>query len=530
VRSMESLDVVSDVLVIGSGIAGLSFALKIADSAQVVLITKKEKADSNTNYAQSGIAAVLSPSDSFEAHVEDTLVCGDGLSKREVVEKIVREGPARIQELIELGVKLSRTATGKLDLGMEGGHSKRRVAHARDLTGLEIEAALLNAASKNPAIKLFENQMAINLAIKQNRCLGCYALDTENSVVRNFAAKITVLATGGIGRVYLHTTNPDIATGDGIAMAYRAGATIMNMEFTQFHPTYLYHPNEESFLVSEALRGEGAVLRDKRGRQFMREYHPMKELAPRDIVARAIDQELKKSGDNCVFLDISFKDPHFVRSRFPGIYEKCLSFGIDITKKPVPVVPAAHYCCGGVRTTIRGETEVKNLFAIGETACTGLHGANRLASNSLLEALVCSHYAAKTCIQLLKKELLLQTFAPWEPGTAVDIDEAVVITQNRDEIRRLMWNYVGIVRSNKRLTRAKKRIALLQKEINQYYWDFIVTADLIELRNMALVAELVIDSAILRKESRGIHYSLDYPKKLSIAKDTTLHAQNKVIS
>jgi L-aspartate oxidase len=516
------MDVVSDVLVIGSGIAGLSFALKIADSAQVVLITKKEKTESNTNYAQSGIAAVLSSSDSFETHVRDTLDCGDGLSKRAIVEKIVREGPARIQELMELGVKFSRTATGKLDLGMEGGHSRRRIVHAKDLTGQEIEAALLNAVAKTPSIKVFENQIAINLVTEQNRCLGCYVLDTENSVVRNFTAKITVLATGGIGRVYLHTTNPNIATGDGIAMAYRAGATIMNMEFTQFHPTYLYCPNEESFLISEALRGEGAILRDKRGRQFMGDYHPMKELAPRDIVARAIDRELKKSGDNCVFLDISFKDSQFVRSRFPGIHKKCLAFGIDITKNPIPVVPAAHYCCGGVRTTIDGETDIKNLLAIGETTCTGLHGANRLASNSLLEALVCAHYAAKRCIETLKKKPLLQPFAPWEPGNAVDIDEEVVITQNRDEIRRLMWNYVGIVRSNKRLTRAKKRIALLQEEINQYYWDFIITTELVELRNMASVAELIIDSAILRKESRGIHYSLDYPQKLPVAQDTLL--------
>ena len=519
---LDSADVVSDVLVIGSGIAGLSFALKVADYAQVVLITKKEKAESNTNYAQSGIAAVLSPSDSFKTHVKDTLDCGDGLSKKAVVEKIVREGPTRIQELMELGVKFSRTEKGELDLGMEGGHSRRRVVHARDLTGQEIEAALLNAVAKTPSIKLFENQIAINLAMENNRCLGCYALDTDSSAVRNFMAKITVLATGGIGRVYLYTTNPDIATGDGIAMAYRAGATIMNMEFTQFHPTYLYHPNKESFLISEALRGEGAVLRDKSGRQFMEDYHPMKELAPRDIVARAIDQELKKSGDNCVLLDISFKDPRFVRSRFPGIYKKCLSFGVDITKNPIQVVPAAHYCCGGVRTTITGETDVKNLLAIGETACTGLHGANRLASNSLLEALVCAHHATERCIEMLKKKTLLQSFASWESGNAVDIDEEVVITQNRDEIRRLMWNYVGIVRSNKRLTRAKKRIALLQEEINQYYWDFIITADLVELRNMALVAELIIDSAILRKESRGIHYSLDYPQKLPVAQDTVL--------
>ncbi|UCC33719.1 MAG: L-aspartate oxidase [Candidatus Bathyarchaeota archaeon] len=519
---MNTSDLVSDVLVVGSGIAGLSFALKIADFAQVVLITKKEKAESNTNYAQSGIAAVLSPSDSFETHVKDTLDCGNGLSKKAVVEKVVREGPERIRELLELGVEFSRTASGKLDLGREGGHSKRRVVHVKDLTGREIEDALLNAVAKTPSIKLFENQIAINLAMKHNQCLGCYALDTEDSAVKNFGAKITVLATGGIGRIYLHTTNPEIATGDGIAMAYRAGATIMNMEFTQFHPTYLFHPKEESFLISEALRGEGAVLRDKNGRQFMIDYDPMKELAPRDIVARAIDQELKKSGDNCVLLDISQKDSRFVRSRFPGIHEKCLSFGIDITKNPIPVVPAAHYCCGGVKATIAGETDIANLLAIGETACTGLHGANRLASNSLLEALVCSHHAAKRCKELLKKKPRLQSFAPWEPGNAVDTDEAVVITQNRDEIRRLMWNYVGIVRSNKRLTRAKKRISLMQEEINQYYWDFAITADLIELRNMASVAELIIDSAISRKESRGIHYSLDYPQKLPTAQDTLL--------
>ncbi len=519
---MDGTEVVSDILVIGSGISGLSLALKMANFGQVVLVTKNEKAESNTNYAQSGIAAVFSPSDSFERHVKDTLDCGDGLGRRAIVEEVVKEGPARIQELMEFGVEFSRTANGQLDLGMEGGHSKRRIVHAKDLTGQEIEAALLNAVAKTPSIRLFENQIAVNLAVDQNRCLGCYALDTENSIVRNFTAKITVLATGGIGRVYLHTTNPNVATGDGIAMAYRAGATIMNMEFTQFHPTYLYHPNEESFLISEALRGEGAILRDKRGREFMRDYHPMKELAPRDVVARAIDQELKKSGDNCVFLDMSQKDPQFVRSRFPGIYEKCLSFGVDITKNPIPVVPAAHYCCGGVRTTIAGETDIKNLLAVGETACTGLHGANRLASNSLLEALVCAHYAAKRCIEILKKKPPLRPFAPWEPGNAVDIDEEVVITQNRDEVRRLMWNYVGIVRSNKRLTRAKERIALLRKEIDQYYWDFFITAELIELRNMALVAELIIRSAILRKESRGIHYSLDYPQKLPIPQDTLL--------
>ena len=519
---MDAVDVVSDVLVIGSGIAGLSFALKIADHAQVVIVTKKEKAESNTNYAQGGIAAVFSPADSFENHIRDTLACGNGLSKRNVVEKIVREGPARVQELMTLGVDFSRSATGELDLGMESGHSKRRIVHAKDLSGEEIEDVLLNAISRHPSIKLFENHIAINLVVKNSQCGGCYVLDRENSTIRNFVAKITVLAAGGMGRVYLHTSNPDIATGDGIAMAYRAGATIMNMEFTQFHPTCLYRPYETPFLISEALRGEGAILQDKRERRFMDHYHSMKELAPRDVVARAIDQELKKSGDEYVLLDVSFKDHQFIRSRFPGIYEKCLSFGIDITKDPIPVVPAAHYCCGGVKATIVGETDVKNLFAIGETACTGLHGANRLASNSLLEALVCADHAAERCKRLLKEEIPLQPFAPWEPGEAVDIDEAVVITQNRDEIRRLMWNYVGIVRSNKRLTRAKKRITLLQQEINQYYWDFILTTDLVELRNMALVAELIIDSAMMRKESRGIHYFLDYPEKLPVARDTLL--------
>jgi len=519
---MDAADVVSDVLVIGSGIAGLSFALKIADHAQVVIVTKKEKAESNTNYAQGGIAAVFSPADSFENHIRDTLACGNGLSKRNVVEKIVREGPARVQELMTLGVDFSRSATGELDLGMESGHSKRRIVHAKDLSGEEIEDVLLNAISRHPSIKLFENHIAINLVVKISQCGGCYVLDRENSTIRNFVAKITVLAAGGMGRVYLHTSNPDIATGDGIAMAYRAGATIMNMEFTQFHPTCLYRPYETPFLISEALRGEGAILQDKRGRRFMDHYHSMKELAPRDVVARAIDQELKKSGDEYVLLDVSFKNPQFIRSRFPGIYEKCLSFGIDITEDPIPVVPAAHYCCGGVKATIAGETDVKNLFAIGEIACTGLHGANRLASNSLLEALVCADHAAKRCIRLLKKEISLQPFAPWELGEAVDIDEAVVITQNREEIRRLMWNYVGIVRSDKRLTRAKKRITLLREEINQYYWDFILTADLVELRNMALVAELIIDSAMMRKESRGIHCFLDYPEKLPVAQDTLL--------
>ncbi len=516
------VDMFSDVLVIGSGISGLYFSLKLADHASVTIITKKEKAESNTNYAQGGIAAVLSSEDSFRDHIRDTLICGDGLCKSDVVEKVVRMGPAHIHELVNLGVNFTRTVNNELDLGMEGGHSKRRIVHVKDLTGKEVERILLEAVAKHPSIQLLENQTAINLVVQDERCVGCYVLDTESVTIKNFAAKITVLATGGIGKVYLHTSNPAIATGDGIAMAYRAGATVMNMEFTQFHPTCLYLPDESTFLISEALRGEGAILRDVYGRQFMGDYHPMKELAPRDIVARAIDHELKKSGEKHVFLDISFSPPTFVRSRFPGIHKKCLSFGIDITEEPIPVVPAAHYCCGGVKTTIAGETDIKNLFVIGETACTGLHGANRLASNSLLEALVCADYAAEQCRRLLKKEIMLRPFAPWESGEAVNSDEAVVITQNRDEIRRLMWNYVGIVRSNKRLIRAKKRITLLQDEINQYYWDFIITSDLIELRNLALISQLIIDSAMMRKESRGVHYSLDYPEKSPITEDTLL--------
>jgi len=524
---MDVMNDSSDILVIGSGIAGLFFALKIADFAPVTIITKKGRAESNTNYAQGGIAAVVSSLDSFEDHIRDTLVCGDGLSKREVVEKIVKEGPARIQELRELGVGFTQTPNGALDLGIEGGHSKRRIVHAKDLTGREVERVLLKRVTKHPSVRLIENQIAVNLVVKDNKCIGCYVLDAENSIIRNFSTRILVLATGGIGHVYLHTTNPSIATGDGIAMAYRAGATIMNMEFMQFHPTSLYINSEEPFLISEALRGEGAILIDRKGRRFMKDYHPMAELAPRDIVARAIDNELKKSGDECVYLDISFKDPDFIKTRFPGIYEKCLSFGIDITEQPIPVVPAAHYCCGGVRTTVNGETDVKNLFAIGETACTGLHGANRLASNSLLEALVCSHLAAERCREILKKPPPLERFAPWEAGDAVDLDEAVVITQNRREIRQLMWNYVGIVRSNKRLIRAKKRIELLREEINEYYWDFILTPGLVELRNMVLVAELIIDSAMMRKESRGVHYSLDYPEKLPMAKDTLLNKYSR---
>jgi len=522
-------DLKSDILVIGSGIAGLIYSLKASEFADVIIITKKEKAESNTNYAQGGIAAVMDPDDSIEDHIRDTLIAGDGLCNEKVVEKIIRDGPIRVRELVELyGVKFSKNCNGTFDLGMEGGHSHRRILHTKDLTGHEIEQALLNQIQKQ-GVPIYENYFAIDLVTQYGKVIGSYVLDKINNEVIVAHAKIVVLATGGAGKIYLYTSNPDIATGDGIAMAYRAGATIMNMEFFQFHPTCLYHPFAKSFLISEALRGEGAILVDKNGNRFMKKYHKDMELAPRDIVARAIDNELKKSGDDCVYLDITHRGADFIKKRFPGIYKKCLEFNIDITKDKIPVVPAAHYCCGGVKAGVDGTTDIKNLLAIGETACTGLHGANRLASNSLLEAIVCAHEAAMKSKELLKKGLKFYPIKPWEPGDAVDSDEAVVITQNWDEIRRFMWNYVGIVRTNKRLQRAKKRILNLQEEINEYYWNFIVTSDLLELRNIAIVAKLTINSALMRKESRGIHYNLDYPYKLPIAKNTEIVKKRKLV-
>ncbi|NVM54406.1 MAG: L-aspartate oxidase [Candidatus Helarchaeota archaeon] len=520
-------DMRTDILVIGSGIAGLFFSLKASNFAKVTIITKKERAESNTNYAQGGIASVLSPLDSFDSHIEDTLHAGNGLCDRDVVKTVIKNGPTRIKELIGLyNVEFTKTKEGNFDLGMEGGHSQRRILHTKDLTGKEIESSLLKAATESK-IPIYEDYIAINLVTLNGKVIGAYVLDIKNKKVIQIGAKIIVLATGGAGKIYLYTSNPDIATGDGIAMAYRAGATILNMEFFQFHPTCLFHPYAKSFLISEALRGEGATLVDKNGNRFMEKYHERNELAPRDIVARAIDNELKRSGDDCVYLDITHRDSKFIKSRFPGIYNKCLDFNIDITRSKIPVVPAAHYCCGGIQAKLDGSTDIENLLAIGETSCTGLHGANRLASNSLLEAVVCAHEAAKRCKQLLNQGIKIHDFRPWEIGDAVDSDEAVVITQNWDEIRRFMWNYVGIVRTNKRLQRAKKRIGNLQEEINEYYWHSIITADLIELRNIATVAELTIDSALQRKESRGIHYNLDYPNKLPEAKNTEIVRRRK---
>ncbi len=512
----EPLD--TDYLVIGSGIAGLNFALLAAEHGRVCVITKKRPADTNTNWAQGGVSAVLAPDDTFEQHIQDTLNAGDGLCDREAVELCVNEGPAQVERLLAVGARLARDPSGHFDLGREGGHTKHRVVHWEDVTGREIQRALIAAVQKHPNITVLDGHIAVDLLSMAKyggdpACFGAYVLDARSGEVKTICARATVLATGGTGKVYIYTSNPDVATGDGIAMAYRIGAACGDLEFVQFHPTVLYHPLAGSFLISEALRGEGGVLRLATGETFMENYHPMKSLAARDIVARAIDNELKKSGADAVLLDMTHLDPAFVRARFPNIYERCLSLGIDITKQGIPVVPAAHYMCGGVKTDMNGATTVRGLYAIGECAFTGLHGANRLASNSLLEGMVFSTRAAAAVRELPR--VRPEPVAPWSYGRASDSNDAIVVSLNWDEIRRFMWSYVGIVRSDKRLERARRRIEILRDEIREYYMDFKVTSDLVELRNLALVAHLVIESARRRKESRGLHYTLDYPEKLA---------------
>lgn len=515
----------TDFLIIGGGISGLTLAMKLSElvpDGEILLITKESIKECNTYYAQGGIACVYDEKDNFEKHIKDTLIAGDGLCDQNVVEFIIKKAPDMINELIELGVKFSQNEQGQYDLGREGGHSERRIFHVNDLTGQSVEQKLIEKVRRLSNVHIKEDWCAINLFSNNFRCDGAYILDQDTEEIHNVAAKATILATGGAGKIYLYTTNPDVASGDGIAMAYRAGAIIANMEFYQFHPTCLYHPYAKSFLITEALRGEGGVLKDLKGNAFMSKYHPLKDLAPRDIVSRAIDAELKRSGDDHVYLDIaSYKSPEFIKHHFPGVYTNCMQFNIDITKEPIPVVPAAHYCVGGVLTKLDGSTKVKNLYVIGESACTGLHGANRLASNSLLEGFVCANECAITLGREFKN-LKINEFKEWEPGNAVPSTEAVVLNQNWDEIRRFMWNYVGIVRTDKRLQRAKKRINLLLDEINQYYWDFKIEKNLVELRNLATVAKLIIVSAISRKESRGIHYNVDYPDKSNMIRPTTL--------
>ncbi|MDR3229681.1 MAG: L-aspartate oxidase [Puniceicoccales bacterium] len=528
--------IAADAIVTGSGIAGLSFALKLAAKGRsVILITKKNSAESNTNKAQGGIACVTDSADRFESHVRDTLEAGDGLCDEGVTRAIVEAAPVRVRELAEAGVNFSRSGAGEqFDLGREGGHSFRRILHVKDLTGAAIETALLDAVARSPRIRVFEHFLAIDVVTRQtaartaapvgaNAVLGLYALDTRSGAVVTLRAPVVVLATGGVGQVYQFTTNPDIATGDGVAMAYRAGVSVANMEFVQFHPTALFTHDGDRSLISEAVRGEGAVLRDLGGEAFMGRYHARADLAPRDIVARAIDSEMKKSGAAHVWLDIRGRGEDALLRRFPHIFATCLKHGVNIDRDLIPVVPAAHYLCGGVRTNLRAETELAGLYACGEVACTGLHGANRLASNSLLEAVVLAHNGAESADAFIGASTAGgEAVRDWVDGDVTDSDERVVITHNWGELRRTMWDYVGIVRTTKRLLRARARIAALEREIQEYYWNFKVEPALLELRNLTLAARLIVECALQRKESRGLHYTLDFPQKTAVPIDTVV--------
>ncbi|MCK5395810.1 MAG: L-aspartate oxidase [Gammaproteobacteria bacterium] len=530
-----------DVLIIGGGAAGLSLALRVADKCSVAIITKGPSKDGSTYYAQGGMSAVLSDDDSFGSHIEDTINVGGTLSNEKTVKFVIEHGPENIRWMQELGVPFSSETfnSGKRELHLtrEGGHTHRRVVHAADATGKAMSDTLENHARHHDNISFFEHHIAVDLITTEkqgygdlsNSCIGAYILNKQSNRVETFQARFVVLATGGASKVYLYTSNPDGSTGDGIAMAWRAGCSVSNMEFNQFHPTCLYHPEAKSFLISEAIRGEGGKLLLPDGKQFMHKFDERGELAPRDIVARAIDHEMKRLGAPCVYLDISHRSPAFIASHFPTIHERCLKFGIDITKEPIPVVPAAHYTCGGVNTDLSGKTEITNLYAIGETAHTGLHGSNRMASNSLLECLVFSQSTANDILSLIDKPHHSQQISNWDESRVTDSDEDVVISHNWDELRRFMWDYVGIVRTNKRLERAMHRVSLLQHEIDEYYSNFRISSDLIELRNLTLVAELIIRSAMSRKESRGLHFSLDYPEadESTMARDTVLRPQQK---
>ena len=525
---MRTID--CDFLVIGSGLSGLMAARHLQKYGHVIVVTKKDIEDSNSDRAQGGIACAISPSDSLEEHVQDTLATGCGLSREEAVRSILSDGKARIAELEELGVQFAQRDVGDYDLGQEGGHSRRRVLHSGDVTGHEVMKVLIQRIRAENRVQIWPNLVSIDLVTTgwmgragENRCLGGYFIDRNSGEILAIRAPHTILATGGCGKVYLYTSNSDVATGCGIAMAWRAGLPIKNMEFIQFHPTCLYHPEAKSFLISEAVRGEGAKLINAAGESFMKKYDPRGELAPRDTVARAIDNEMKRRGDPCVYLDITHRGATFLKDRFPNIYQTCLQYGFDMASQPIPVVPAAHYCCGGVAAAVDGTTAMPGLYAVGEVACTGLHGANRLASNSLLEALVCGHKVAERVRSLEVDGLVKKLpFPDWQLGDAAPSDEAVVVEHNWNEVRTCMWDYVGIVRTNKRLERAYRRIETLRREIRQYYLAYLVTPDVLELRNIAAVARLIIRSAWGRKESRGLHYTLDYPQTDQIAHESRI--------
>ncbi|MGA6099224.1 L-aspartate oxidase [Stutzerimonas marianensis] len=523
-----------DVLVIGSGAAGLTLALNLPTDLSIAVLSKGDLSNGSTYWAQGGVAAVLDTTDTVESHVADTLVAGGGLCHEQAVRFTVEHSREAIEWLIDQGVPFTRDEADREDgafeyhLTREGGHSHRRIIHAADATGAAIFNTLLSRARERHNVELLQQHVAVDLitehklGLEGRRCLGAYVLDRSTGEVDTFHARFVVLATGGAAKVYLYTSNPDGACGDGIAIAWRAGCRVGNLEFNQFHPTCLYHPKAKSFLITEALRGEGALLKLPNGERFMPRFDERAELAPRDIVARAIDHEMKRLGIDCVYLDISHKPASFIQSHFPTVYERCLEFGIDITREPIPVVPAAHYTCGGIVVDQAGRTDIPGLYAIGETSFTGLHGANRMASNSLLECFVYAQAAAKDIQQKLDRSVMPDNLPTWDASLVTDSDEDVIIAHNWDELRRFMWDYVGIVRTTKRLMRAQHRVRLLLAEIDEFYSNYKVSRDLIELRNLALVAELMIRSAMQRRESRGLHYTLDYPTQLPEAMDTIL--------